>query len=107
MRTLPLALCALLAGTALGAGSAWAGEAKKNTHEWPCFKGNPGFTGVSPDTSVKPPLKLLWSYRTDSDTSGDAGAGSTVAGGKVFLPMAKGGSILALDAHTGEVRACY
>ncbi|MHC4914749.1 MAG: outer membrane protein assembly factor BamB family protein [Planctomycetota bacterium] len=70
--------------------------------EWPQYRGDAGNTGVSPDTSVKPPLKLVWSYRCDSDTSGDACAGPTVAGGKIFTPMAMGRYILALDAHTGK-----
>ncbi len=68
---------------------------------WPQHRGNSGSTGVSADESVKPPLKLAWSYRCDSDTTGDAGAGLTVAGGKVFCNMAMTRSVLALDALTG------
>lgn len=73
--------------------------------EWPQLKGNSGFTGLSPDDSVKPPLKLLWSYRLDGDASGDAGAGVIVAGGKVFVPVANSHSIVALDADDG--RFCW
>ncbi|MHC4914195.1 MAG: outer membrane protein assembly factor BamB family protein [Planctomycetota bacterium] len=81
---------------------ALAGENGKLTGpEWPQHRGNAGGTGVSPDESVKPPLKLLWSYRCDSDTTGDAGAGLTVGGGKVFCNMEMTKSILALDADTG------
>jgi outer membrane protein assembly factor BamB len=82
-----------------------AGEsppAKLKGAEWAHFKGNPGFTGVSPDASVKPPLKLLWSYHTGADGAGDGGAGPTVAGGKLFVPLAMKRSILALDADTGD-----
>jgi len=49
--------------------------ASRRLHEWPQLKGNSGFTGLSPDDSVKPPLKLVWSYGLDGDASGEAGAG--------------------------------
>ena len=75
--------------------------------EWPQLKGNSGFSGLSADDSVKPPLKLLWSYRLDGDASGDAGAGVIVAGGKVFASVANSHSIVALDAHTGRFRWEY
>ena len=55
---------------------------------WPQHRGNSGSTGVSSDESLKPPFKLVWSYRCDSDTTGDAGAGLTVGGGKVYCNMA-------------------
>lgn len=79
--------------------------AQRAQSEWPQLKGNSGFTGLSPDDSVKPPLKLLWSYRLDGDASGDAGAGVIVAGGKVFVPVANSHSIVALDAENG--RFCW
>lgn len=85
----------------LSAGHA-PGQEPSNTHEWPQYRGNPGCTGVSPDNSVKPPLKLVWSYRLDGDASSDAGAGVTVAAGKVFVNVANTKSILALNAHTGR-----
>src|SRR5688572_21166853 len=68
---------------------------------WPQHRGNASGTGVSSDDTVKPPLRLVWSYRADSDTSGDAGAGLTVGGGKVFCNLEMTDSILALDAHSG------
>jgi outer membrane protein assembly factor BamB len=74
---------------------------------WPQHRGNPGSTGVSPDALIKPPLRLVWSYRCDSDTSGDAGAGLTVGGGLVFGNMEMTRSILALDAETGAFRWEY
>jgi len=82
-------------------------RASKNQRlrEWPQLKGNSGFTGLSSDDSVKPPLKLVWSYRLDGDASGDAGAGVIVAGGKVFVPVANSHSIVALDADNG--RFCW
>lgn len=73
--------------------------------EWPQLKGNSGFTGLSPDDTVKPPLKLVWSYRLDGDASGDAGAGVIVAGGKVFASVANSHSLVALDADNG--RFCW
>ena len=73
--------------------------------EWPQLKGNSGFTGLSADDSVKPPLKLLWSYRLDGDASGDAGSGVVVAGGKVFASVANSHSVVALDAEDG--RFCW
>ncbi|MGE3803225.1 MAG: PQQ-binding-like beta-propeller repeat protein [Gemmataceae bacterium] len=71
---------------------------------WPQHRGNAGSTGVSLDGSIKPPLRLVWSYRCDSDTSGDAGAGLTVAGRLVFCNMEMTRSIVALDAETGAFR---
>jgi outer membrane protein assembly factor BamB len=70
--------------------------------EWPAYRGGAGHTGVSPDESIKPPLKLLWSYRCDSDTSGDACAGVVVAGRKVFAKMDMTKSVIALDADAGR-----
>lgn len=70
--------------------------------EWPQLTGNSGFTGLSLDDTVKPPLKLVWSYRLDGDASGDAGAGVIVAGGKVFASVANSHSIVALDADDGR-----
>ena len=75
---------------------------KQRFHDWPQLKGNAGFTGLSPDDTVKPPLKLLWSYRLDGDSSGDAGAGLIVGQGKVFAISANSHSIVALDADSGH-----
>src|SRR5262245_28632305 len=70
--------------------------------EWPASKGNAGLTGVSGDNTIRPPFKLAWTYRLDGDASSDAGAGVTVAGGKVFVNIHNTRSILALDARTGQ-----
>lgn len=70
--------------------------------EWPAYKGNAGLTGVSTDDTIRPPFKLVWTYRLDGDASSDAGAGVTVAGGKVFVNVHNTRSILALDARTGH-----
>lgn len=84
--------------------SAAATPERQSRHEWPQLKGGAGFTGYSPDDTVRPPLKLLWSYRLDGDASGDAGAGVIVADDKVFVTVANSHSIVALDAHTGRFR---
>jgi outer membrane protein assembly factor BamB len=73
-----------------------------NGAEWPGYKGNAGLTGVSTDDTIRPPFKLVWTYRLDGDASSDAGAGVTVAGGKVFVNIHNTRSILALDARTGQ-----
>ena len=44
--------------------------------EWPGYKGNAGLTGLSRDDSIRPPFKLVWSYRLDGDASSDAGPAS-------------------------------
>ena len=70
--------------------------------EWPAYRGDAGLSGVSSDLTIRPPFKLVWSYRLDGDASSDAGAGVTVAGGKVFVNVHNTRSILALDARTGR-----
>src|SRR6478735_6221464 len=70
--------------------------------EWPAYRGDAGLSGVSSDQTIRPPFKLVWSYRLDGDASSDAGAGVTVAGGKVFVNVQNTRSILALDARTGR-----
>ena len=70
--------------------------------EWPAYKGDAGATGLSLDATVKPPFKLLWTYRLDGDASNDAGGGVIVAGGKVFVSVYNTRSILALDARNGR-----
>ena len=83
-----------------------SGQADPNTpltgSEWPAYRGDSGLSGVSADPAIKPPFKLAWSYRLDGDASSDAGAGVTVAGGKVFVNVHNTRSILALDARTGR-----
>ncbi len=87
--------------TVLAPGQAPAG-APLTGPEWPAYKGNAGLTGLSSDDSIRPPFKLAWTYRLDGDASSDAGAGVTVAGGKVFVNIHNTRSILALDARTGR-----
>src|SRR5262245_56097879 len=78
-----------------------AAPAASSEPEWPAYKGDAGLTGLSAE-AIEPPLKLAWTYRLDGDASSDAGAGVTVAGGKVFINIHNTRSILALDARTGR-----
>src|SRR5215210_4235728 len=94
--TLPFVLAGFLAGQIA------AGDPPGKSSEWPAYMGNAGHTGVSSDASIRPPFKLVWAYRLDGDASSDAGAGVTVAGGKVFVNVHNTRSILALDAATGR-----
>jgi outer membrane protein assembly factor BamB len=70
--------------------------------EWPAYKGSSGLTGWSADDSIRPPFKLVWTYRLDGDFSSDGGAGVTVAGNRLFANVHNTRSILALDARTGR-----
>ena len=83
------------------------GAEGRNLHEWPQFLGGPGHAGLSLDDSIKPPLKLLWTYRLDGDASGDAGGGVTVGGGLLYASVNNTKSIVALDADTGTFRWEY
>lgn len=96
MRPLPRYLALCMIGTLV------TGVPAQEMHEWPLYRGNAGFTGVTLDDSIKPPLKLVWSYRLDGDASSDAGAGVTVAGKKVFVNVSNTYSIIALNADTGR-----
>lgn len=92
---------------ALALAAAFAGEGAPAVHEWPQWHGDAGNTCVSSDPAVKPPFKLVWSYRLDSDGSGDAGSGVIVAGGLVYAYSYSSGTFVALDAETGELRWEY
>jgi len=71
----------------------------ETVHEWPMNRCNPGLTGRSPDTSVKPPLRLRWAYQLPTCASRME---PCVADGKVFLDSVEG-PIMALDADTGTL----
>lgn len=78
------------------------GDGPLTGSEWPAYKGNAGLTGMSADDTIRPPFRLVWSYRLDGDAPSYAGAGVTVAGGKVLVNVHNTRSILALDARTGQ-----
>jgi len=67
--------------------------------EWSMGRGNPGLTGVSSDTSVKPPFRRRWAYLTPA---ANCKAELCVTAGRVFVISSKG-PILALDADTGKL----
>ncbi|MCK6471606.1 MAG: PQQ-binding-like beta-propeller repeat protein [Planctomycetes bacterium] len=94
----------LLWAIALAASASAAGEPAPAVHEWPQWHGDAGNTCVSNDPAVRPPFKLVWSYRLDSDGSGDAGSGVIAAGGLVYAYSYSTGTFVALDAETGELR---
>ena len=63
------------------------------------FMHNLGFSGVSPDTDLKPPLTLLWTFKT----GGPVSASPIVANGIVYIGSTDG-KLYALDAKRWGVR---
>lgn len=67
---------------------------------WECEGGDPGRSYYSPDTVLKPPLKLSWRFRLEGATYwGQA----IVAENKVFFRSINAPIVYALDSKTGEV----
>lgn len=80
--------------------------------EWPMlggyfYKNTVQVSYASPDTVIKPPLKLLWTTRAPwaGQTGAHGGGGTIVAGGRVYFVPAYGGGFqpYAFDAYTGEI----
>jgi outer membrane protein assembly factor BamB len=67
-------------------------------HEWRTAGGDMGFSGVSPTTLLKPPLRIKWRTRLWGSFKGSM----IVADGKVFA-ASRSGTLSALDAQTGEI----
>lgn len=63
----------LLAALLLGQLNSALPQATLAGTEWPGYKGNGGLTGVSSDSSIRPPFKLLWTYRLRSPRMGVPG----------------------------------
>lgn len=74
----------------------------KFNEDWPVYRGDPGYSGLAKDNSIKPPLKLLWSYRMDSDTSGDANSGPIIGDGKLYQSTYMERSVVAIDSENGS-----
>jgi len=89
-------VCLALAAYVFGIGSSLFGQ--DTPHEWPMGRCNPGQTGVSPDQSVKPPLRRKWAYQTPA---GFFKAAPIAAAGKLFVTLGEG-QLMALDADTGK-----
>ena len=63
--------------------------------DWPMFMYDLHFSGRSPDRTLKPPLKLLWKYKT----GGPIQASPVVANGTVYVASTDH-MLYALDAKT-------
>ncbi len=75
--------------------------AEADPGDWPAFRGGPE-RGGSSGTTVPAALAPLW----QAEFGADVGPPS-VAGGKVFVPVAGGNRVVALDAATGETLWTY
>ena len=67
--------------------------------DWHMFMHNLGFSGVSPDTSLTPPLKLLWKFKT----GGPLHASPVIANGILYIGSTDG-KLYALDAKQWGIR---
>lgn len=67
-------------------------------HEWHTAGGDMGFSGISPDTELRPPLRIKWRTRVWGSFKGCP----VVAEGRVFA-ASRSGTLTALDAETGEI----
>lgn len=68
--------------------------------DWPMFRYEPAHSGYTPsETSVKPPLRLKWSYNIEG---GSIGSSPAVSNGRVFV-SADNGRIYAFNALTGAL----
>ena len=67
--------------------------------DWPMFMYDLHFSGRSPDRTLKPPLKLLWKYKT----GGPIQASPVVANGTVYVASTDH-RLYALDAKQWEIK---
>ena len=67
--------------------------------DWHMFMHNLGFSGVSPDTNLTPPLKLLWKFKT----GGPLHASPVIANGILYIGSTDG-KLYALDAKQWGVK---
>lgn len=69
-------------------------------YHWPMYKGGAGYSGYSAESIVvKPPLKLVWSYRLDSRCY----ASPVIGAGRIFIFQEDLGALTALDAESGRL----
>jgi outer membrane protein assembly factor BamB len=66
--------------------------------QWHTAAGDMGYSGVSPDTTIRPPFRIKWRTRIWSTCK----SGVIVADGKVFA-AGRMGQLTALDAETGDI----
>lgn len=67
--------------------------------DWHMFMHNLGFSGVSPDQSIAPPLELLWKFKT----GGPLHASPVIANGILYIGSTDG-KLYALDAKQWGIR---
>ena len=66
--------------------------------EWPTAGGDMGYSGVSPDRTIRPPFRIKWRTRVWSTFK----SGPIVADGKAFA-AGRMGQLTALDAESGDI----
>ena len=67
--------------------------------DWRMFMHNLGFSGVSPDKSITPPLELLWKFKT----GGPLHASPVIANGILYIGSTDG-KLYALDAKQWGIK---
>ena len=67
--------------------------------DWHMFMHNFGFSGISPDTSITPPLELLWKFKT----GGPLHASPVIANGILYIGSTDG-KLYALDAKQWDIK---
>ena len=67
--------------------------------DWHMFMHNLGFSGISPDKSITPPLELLWQFKT----GGPIHAAPVIANGILYIGSTDG-KLYALDAKQWGIR---
>ena len=73
--------------------------APPRAEDWHTFMHDLGFSGVSPDKSIAPPLELLWKFKT----GGPLHASPVVANGILYIGSTDG-KLYALDAKQWGIR---
>ena len=73
--------------------------APPRAEDWHTFMHDVGFSGVSPDKSIMPPLELLWKFKT----GGPLHASPVIANGILYIGSTDG-KLYALDAKQWGIR---
>jgi Tol biopolymer transport system component len=73
--------------------------APPRVEDWHTFMHDVGFSGVSPDKSITPPLELLWKFKT----GGPLHASPVIANGILYIGSTDG-KLYALDAKQWGIR---
>ena len=73
--------------------------APPRAEDWHTFMHDLGFSGVSPDKSITPPLELLWTFKT----GGPLHASPVIANGILYIGSTDG-KLYALDAKRWGIR---